>query len=108
MNPTGSFTSVPVRGSAFGVSVSIGSSKSRSEAHEESRSEPARTYAQYMPTTINGMLDAKASAPTGMYKYILIPITNPKQSTASWLLDMTQFLQSWNSVAESAERLLNK
>ena len=65
-------------------------------------------YAQYVPTTINGMLDASASAPTGMYRYVLIPHTSPGKSAASWFLDSTQFIQAWSANFENSTRLMSQ
>ena len=50
-------------------------------------------FAQYVPTSINGMLDAGAAAPSGALRSVLISNTNPGQSTASLLLDRLQKAQ---------------
>ena len=63
-------------------------------------------FAQYVPLTINGMLDASAAAPSGMFKFALIPTTNPKTSTASMLLDQIQWAQVMSTDNDTVRRLL--
>ncbi|MBI2308171.1 MAG: hypothetical protein HYU78_12795 [Rhodocyclales bacterium] len=49
--------------------------------------------AHYAPATIDRMLDVNAATPTGALRTVLIPNTNPGQSTASLLLDRLQKAQ---------------
>jgi len=63
-------------------------------------------YAQYLPATINGMLDARAAAPTGALKSVLIPNTNPGPSIASRALDLTQGAQAATANKDVLDRLL--
>lgn len=50
-------------------------------------------FSQYVPTGINGMLDANAVTSPGVRSGLFLPNTNPGESMASWLLDRTQGLQ---------------
>ena len=64
-------------------------------------------FAQYVPLTINGMLDASAAAPSGVFKFALIPTTNPKTSTASRLLNQIQWAQVMSTDNDTVRRLLH-
>lgn len=66
-----------------------------------------RAFSQYLPATINEMLDARAVAPTGALKPVLIPNVSPGKSFASWYLDTTQVLHAGGANVDNSERLLN-
>ena len=63
-------------------------------------------YAQYLPATINGMLDASAAAPTGALKSVLIPNAKPRESTTTKLLNQVQWAQILNTDSDLIRRFL--
>ena len=65
-------------------------------------------YAQYMPATIGGMLDAKKVTNPSVVSGLLIPNTNPGKSTASWFLDTTQILQAGSINFNNVVRITNE
>ena len=63
--------------------------------------------AHYVPTGINGMLNASAVQPAGAFRHVLIPHAKPGVSTASWLLDRTQIFQLGNTYYENIPRIVH-
>jgi hypothetical protein len=61
---------------------------------------------QYVPSGINGMLDANAVTSPGVRSWVFIPNTNPGSSVGSQALDWTQRLQLGSVYSDYIPKIL--